>query len=320
MLGVPSDAMTEIPETMRAVRFDEWGDRSVLHVAEVPVPEATAGRVLVRVRAAGINPGESAIRQGLFDGGSPDALPSGQGTDFAGIVVAVGEGVDGVDEGEEVLGWSWDRASQAEYVSVPAEQVVQKPRLLDWTVAGGLDIVATTAAAAVRAVDPRPGETVVVSGAAGGVGGFVTQLLTNEGIDVIAIASEANHEWLRSKRARPVAYGEGLQERITELATNGIDAVIDTYGPEYVHLGIALGVPVDRIETIIAFEAAAEVGAKASGSADTADPEILGALAMQVANGEVEVPIAATFPLDRVQDAYEQLEQRHTRGKIVLIP
>ena len=308
--------MTEIPETMRAVRFDEWGDRSVLHVAEVPVPEVTPGRVLVRVRAAGINPGESAIRQGAFGGD----LPSGQGTDFAGIVVAVGAEVDGVDEGEEVIGWSWDRASQAEYVSVPAVQVVQKPRLLDWTVAGGLDVIATTAAAAVRAVDPRAGETVVVSGAAGGVGGFVTQLLANEGIDVIAVASEANHEWLRSKRARPVAYGDGLQERITELATNGVDAVIDTHGAEYVRLGIALGVPVDRIETIIAFDEAAEVGAKTSGSADTADPEILGALALEVANGAIEVPVAATYPLDRVQDAFEELEQGHTRGKIVLIP
>ncbi|WIB60115.1 NADP-dependent oxidoreductase [Curtobacterium sp. MCLR17_007] len=312
--------MSDLPETMRAVRFDAWGDRSVLHVADVPVPAVEPGRVLVRVRAAGINPGEAAIRQGLFDGGDDTKLPSGQGTDFAGIVVAVGEGVDGVDEREEVIGWSWERSSQAEYVSVPAEQVVQKPRLLDWTVAGGLDVVATTAAAAVRAVDPKPGETVVVSGAAGGVGGFVTQLLTNEGIDVIAVASEANHEWLASKRARPVTYGDGLQQRIEELATNGVDALIDTHGAEYVHLGIALGIPADRIETIIAFEAAAEVGAKTSGSTDTADPEILGALARMVADGEIEVPVAATYPLDRVQDAYEQLEQGHTRGKIVLIP
>lgn len=301
---------------MRAVRFDEWGDRTVLRVADVPVPAVLPGRVLVRVRAAGINPGESAIRQGMVGG----ELPSGQGTDFAGIVVAVGEGVDGVDEREEVIGWSWDRASQAEYVSVPAEQVVQKPRLLDWNVAGGLDVVATTAAAAVRAVDPKPGETVVVSGAAGGVGGFVTQLLTNEGVDVIAVASESNHEWLASKRARPVAYGDGLQGRIEELATNGVDALIDTHGAEYVHLGMALGIPADRIETIIAFEAAAEVGAKASGSTDTADPEILGALAQMVAEGAIEVPVAATFPLDRVQDAYAELEQGHTRGKIVLVP
>ncbi|MBT2502065.1 NADP-dependent oxidoreductase [Curtobacterium sp. ISL-83] len=305
---------------MRAVRFHEWGDRSVLRVDEVPVPSVGPGQVLVRVRAAGINPGESAIRQGLFDGNDPEKLPSGQGTDFAGIVVAVGEGVDGIDEREEVLGWSWTRSSQAEYVVVPSEQVVQKPRLLDWTVAGALDVIATTAAAAVRAVDPRPGERVVVSAAAGGVGGFVTQLLTNEGIDVIAIASESNHEWLRSKGARPVAYGDGLRERIQELATNGIDAFIDTFGPEYVHLAVELGIPVDRIETVIAFEVAQEIGAKASGSADTADPEILGALAAQVADGSIEVPIAATYPLERVQDAYEELEQRHTRGKIVLVP
>jgi NADPH:quinone reductase-like Zn-dependent oxidoreductase len=286
---------------MRAVRFEEWGDRSVLHVAEVPVPEVAPGRVLVKVRAAGINPGESAIRQGLVDDHDPAKLPSGQGTDLAGTVAAIGLDVDGFEEGDEVLGWSWERSSHAEYVSVPAGQLVPKPRLLSWEAAGGLDVVATT-------------------GAAGGVGGFVTQLLTNEGIDVIAIASESNHEWLRSKNARPVAYGDGLEDRIRELATNGIDALIDTYGPEYVHLGVTLGIPTDRIETVIAFEAAAELGAKASGSADTADPEILSALANMVADGSVEVPIAATFPLEGVQDAYAQLEERHTRGKIVLVP
>jgi NADPH:quinone reductase-like Zn-dependent oxidoreductase len=311
---------TDIPTTMRAVRFDEWGDRTVLRVDEVPVPDLEPGRVLVRVKAAGINPGESAIRAGVFDGDDPDALPSGQGTDLAGVVAALGDGVDDFEVGDEVIGWSWERSSQAEYVSVPHEQLVPKPKLVPWEVAGGLDIVATTAAAAVRAVDPKPGETVVVSAAAGGVGGFVTQLLTNEGIDVIAIASESNHEWLRSKHARPVAYGDGLEERIRELATNGVDALIDTFGPEYLHLGVALGVPVDRIETIIAFEAAAELGTKADGSTTTADPEILSALANMVAEGAIEVPVAATFPLERVQDAYAELEQHHTRGKIVLLP
>ena len=312
--------MSDLPETMRAVRFDEWGDRSVLHVAEVPLPDVTPGRVLVRVRAAGINPGESAIREGAFDADDPSKLPSGQGTDLAGVVAAVGDGVDGFDVGDEVLGWSWERSSQAEYVAVPSGQLVQKPRLLGWETAGGLDVVATTAAAAVRAVDPKPGETVVVSAAAGGVGGIVTQLLTNEGIDVIAIASEQNHDWLRSKGARPVAYGDGLEERVRELGTNGIDALIDTHGPEYVRLAIALGIPADRIETIIAYDAAAEVGAKTSGSTDTADPEILAAFANMVADGSIEVPIAATYPLERVQDAYAELEERHTRGKIVLVP
>jgi NADPH:quinone reductase-like Zn-dependent oxidoreductase len=311
--------MSEIPQTMRAVRFDEYGDRSVLHVADVPVPSVDDDRVLVRVKAAGINPGEAAIRQGFFDQDDPK-VPSGQGTDLAGIVVAVGEGVHSFAEGDEVVGWSWERNSQAEYVAVPVGQLISKPKLLSWEAAGGLDIVATTAAAAVRAVDPRAGETVVVSGAAGGVGGFVTQLLTTNGIDVIAIASEANHDWLRSVKARPVAYGEGLEQRIRELATNGVDALIDTFGPEYVHLGVTLGVPVDRIETIIAFDAAADIGAKAEGSSTTADPEILLAMAELVASGEIELPIAATYPLEQVQDAYAELEQRHTRGKIVLVP
>jgi NADPH:quinone reductase-like Zn-dependent oxidoreductase len=322
-VGVVTDF--EIPTTMRAVRFDQWGDRSVLHVADVPVPTPGDGRVLVRVRAAGINPGEAAIRQGFFDGNDPSKLPSGQGTDLAGVVVAVGQGVEssgptGFSVGDEVLGWSWERSSQAEYVSVPATQLAHKPELTPWNVAGALDVAGTTAYAAVRAVDPKAGETVVVSGAAGGVGGIVTQLLLHRGADVIAIASESNHEWLTGLGARPVAYGEGLEQRIRDLATNGVDALIDTFGPDYVHLGVALGAPVDRIETIIAFDAAAEVGAKAEGSGTVDDPAVLFELAELVARGELEVPVAATYPLEQVQDAFAELEQRHTRGKIVLIP
>jgi len=310
----------DIPTTMRAVRFDEYGDRSVLHVAEVATPAATGDRVLVQVRAAGVNPGEAAIRQGAMEAVAPASFPSGQGTDLAGVVVAIGEDVSGFSVGDEVLGWSWERSSQAEFVSVPEGQLVLKPRRLSWEVAGGLDIVGTTAYAAVRAVDPKPGETVVVSSAAGGVGSIVTQLLHAKGVDVIGIASEANHDWLRELGARPIAYGDGLEGRVRDLATNGIDALIDTHGEEYVRLGVTLGVPADRIETIIAFDAAAEIGAKAEGSQAASDPAVLRELANLVADGTVVVPIAATYPLDRVQDAYEELEQRHTRGKIVLVP
>ncbi|WIE54496.1 NADP-dependent oxidoreductase [Curtobacterium sp. MCBD17_003] len=310
----------DLPTTMRAVRFDAYGERSVLRVDEVPVPEATGDRVLVRVRAAGTNPGEAAIRQGAMAEQFPATFPSGQGTDLAGVVAAIGEDVTQWTVGDEVLGWSWERSSQAEFVSVPEGQLVAKPRRLSWEIAGALDVAATTAYAAVRAVDPRPGETVVVSSAAGGVGGIVTQLLVAKGVDVIAVASEANHEWLRSVGARPVAYGDGLEDRVRQAGTNGIDALIDTHGPEYVRLGIALGVPAARIETIIAYEAAAEVGAKTDGSVDAASQEVLAELAGQAADGTITVPIIATYPLDAVQDAYAELEQGHARGKIVLVP
>jgi NADPH:quinone reductase-like Zn-dependent oxidoreductase len=310
----------DVPATMRAVRFDAYGDRSVLRVDEVPTPDVQGDGVLVRVRAAGTNPGESAIRAGAMAEAFPATFPSGQGTDLAGDVVAIGADVTRWSVGDEVLGWSWERSSQAEYVSVPEAQLVAKPRRLAWEVAGALDVAGTTAVAAVRAVDPRPGETIVVSGAAGGVGGIVTQLLVSKGVDVLAVASEANHEWLRSVGARPIAYGDGLEERVRQAATNGVDGLVDTHGEEYVRLGIALGIPVGRIETVIAFAAAAEVGAKAEGSQAAATPEVLAELAGLVADGTVTVPIAAIHPLDAVQDAYAALEEGHTRGKIVLVP
>jgi NADPH:quinone reductase-like Zn-dependent oxidoreductase len=312
--------MTTIPETMRAVRFHEWGDRSVLRVDEIPVPVPTAGRVLVKVHAAGVNPGEGPVRLGIFDDHDPAKLPSGQGTDFAGTVVAVAPDVSAFAEGDEVLGWSWDRNSQAEYVAVPASQLATKPSGLSWEVAGALDVAGTTAWAAVNAVDPKAGETIAVSAAAGGVGGIVTQLLVARGARVLGIASDDNADWLRERGADFVARGEGLADRLREAAPDGIDAFIDTFGDEYVRLAAAMGVAPERIETIIGFRAAQEVGAKTAGSSDTADAGILAEVAGLAADGVVEVPIAATFPLEEVQAAYELVEQRRTRGKVVLIP
>jgi NADPH:quinone reductase-like Zn-dependent oxidoreductase len=188
-------------------------------------------------------------------------------------------------------------------------------------VAGSLYVAGVTAYAAVRAVAVTPGETVVVSAAAGGVGTLVVQLLRVKEAHVIGIASEPNHDWLRSHGVTPVSYGDDLEERIVELAApDGVDAFIDLFGPQYVRLAVDLGVPVERIETIISFDAAKEYGTKSAGSGDASTTEVLAEMAALVASGQIEVPIAATYPLDRVKDAYDELEQRHTRGKIVLIP
>jgi NADPH2:quinone reductase len=305
---------------MRAVRFDRYGDRDVLYVADVPTPQPGPGEGLVEVRAAGINPGEASIRKGLLGERFPATFPSGQGTDLAGVITAVGEGVAGFAPGDEVLGWSWARSSQAEYVTVPVTQLVPKPVGLSWEVAGSLNVGGATAWAAVAAVDPQPGETVVVSAAAGGVGSIAVQLVRMREAIVIGIASEKNHAWLLAHDVIPVEYGDGLEERIRAAAPRGVQAFIDTFGPEYIDLALALGVPPDRIDTIISFERAAEVGAHTEGSAAGSTPEVMSALAELAADGRLEVPIAATFPLERVQDAYAELEQRHTRGKIVLIP
>jgi NADPH:quinone reductase-like Zn-dependent oxidoreductase len=304
----------------KAVRFDRYGGADVLYVADVDIPPAVEGQVVVRVKAAGINPGEASIRKGLLDSVFPATFPSGEGSDLAGVISAVGDGTTGFAVGDEVLGWSWRRSSQAEYVSVPVGQLIHKAPELPWPVAGSMYVVAVTAYAAVRAVSVRPGETVVVSAAAGGVGAVVVQLLKVKGAEVIGIASEPNHEWLRSHGVTPVSYGDDLEERILARTQKPVDAFIDLFGPEYVRLAVELGVLRDRIETIISFDAAKEYGTQAAGSGDASTTEVLAEMSELVASGQIEIPIAATYPLERVKEAYDQLEKRHTRGKIVLIP
>jgi NADPH:quinone reductase len=303
----------------RAVQFDEYGGLDVLTVRDVEVRKPGKEEVVVEVKAAGINPGEAAIREGKLDDGHPN-FPSGEGSDLAGVVKEIGIDVVGFAPGDEVLGWSWERSSHAELCVVPADQLIPKPTDLSWEAAGALYVVGVTAFAAVRAVDISEADTVVVSAAAGGVGTITVQLLKVKGANVIGLASEDHHDWLRSKGVTPVTYGEGALQRILEATPQGIDAFIDLFGPEYIDLALELDVPAEKIETIIAFEKAQEVGAKAEGSSDATTPEILGEMAELVATGKIEVPIAATYPLDEVREAFEQLEDRHTLGKIVLIP
>jgi NADPH2:quinone reductase len=304
----------------RAVRFDHYGGIDVLYLADVPMPVAGDGQVVVQVKAAGINPGEASIRAGYLDAQYPSTFPSGEGSDLAGVVTAVGDGVSDFSAGDEVLGWSWDRSSHAEYVAVPAGQLITKPAGLAWPVAGVMYVVGVTAYAAVRAVSVQPGDTVAVSAAAGGVGAVTVQLLATKGANVIGIASAANHEWLTALGVTPVAYGDGLADRLRAAAPDGIDAFIDLFGPEYVKLAVELGIARDRIETIIAYAAAREYGTQAAGSSDATTTEVLAEMTGLVASGQIEIPIAATYPLDQVQQAFTELEQRHTRGKIVLIP
>jgi NADPH:quinone reductase-like Zn-dependent oxidoreductase len=306
--------------TARAVRFDRYGGTDVLYVADVPIPIPAAGEVLVAVRAAGINPGEASIRKGLLDAQFPATFPSGQGSDLAGEVTAVGDSVDAWVPGDKVLGFSWQRSSQATHTAVPADQLIRKPAALSWEVAGSLYVVGVTAFAAVRAIGAAPGETVAVSAAAGGVGSIVVQLLKVRGAKALGIASASNIAWLEAHGAIPVTYGDGLAERLHEAAPGGIDAFIDLFGPEYVQLAVDLGISPERIETIISWEKAGEIGAKTEGSGTASTPEVLTEMAGLVASGAIEVPIAATYPLERVAEAFDQLEQRHTRGKIVLVP
>ncbi len=304
----------------RAVQYDKYGGIDVLHVDELNLPKPGSGQILVKVKAAGINPGEATIRQGVFAKQWPSSFPSGQGSDFAGIVEQVGEHVEDFKKGDEVIGFTDARSSQAEYVLGEEGHLVLKPVHVPWEQAGSLFVVGTTGYAAVKAVTLKRGETLVVSGAAGGVGSVVVQLATNMGARVIGIASEPNHKWLKQHGVIPVAYGMDLAARINELADGHVDAFIDCFGQGYVDLALQLGVPADRIDTIIDFEAAKKYKVKTDGNSAGAKAEVLAELASLVDKGKLEIPIAKVYPLDEVREAYEELEKRHTHGKIVLVP
>jgi NADPH:quinone reductase-like Zn-dependent oxidoreductase len=303
----------------KAVRFAEYGGSDVLQVVDVPEPEPAEGEVLVRVKAASINPGEGKIRGGLLHNLWPATFPSGEGSDLAGVVAKLGPGAAGFAVGDEVIGFTDRRASHAEYVLVEAKDLTAKPANVSWEVAGSLFVAGTTAYAAVRAVSLKPGDTVAVSGAAGGVGSLVIQLAKRTGAEVIGIAGPANHDWLLAHGAKPVAYGAGLAERLKE-AGPGLNAFIDTHGDGYVKLAVELGIDRTRIDTIADFPAIQEYGVQGEGGAAASSAAVIAELAALVADGALEVPIAATFPLTEVKAAFDQLEQGHTRGKIVLVP
>ncbi|MFD3555359.1 NADP-dependent oxidoreductase [Streptomyces goshikiensis] len=305
----------------KAVRYDEFGGIDVLRVDEVERPAPGDGQVLVRVKAAGINPSEAVIRTGALADLFPSTFPSGQGSDLAGVIEEVGAGVAGYSPGDEVIGFNQKRASQAELVLVEAGDLTRKPENVSWEVAGGLYVVGVTAWGAVHAVQPKEGETVVVSGAAGGVGSLAVQLARRTGATVIGLASEGNHEWLKRHDVIPVAYGEGVADRIRAAAPSGVDAFIDTFGRGYVELALALGVATDRIDTIADFAAAERYGVKTDGGMEAGPgAKVLAELVGLIAYGHLEVPIANVYPLAQVREAYTELERRHTHGKIVLRP
>lgn len=306
----------------KAVQFDRYGEADVLEVREVPKPAPAAGEVLVEVKAAAINPGEAMIRRGALHDRWPATFPSGQGSDLAGVVVGVGQGVDAFVVGDEVIGFTDNRASQAQFVVVPGGQLTGKPPEVPWEVAGSLYVAGTTAYAAVRAVALKPGDTVAVAGAAGGVGTIAVQLAKRAGATVLGIAGPSNDDWLTAHGVIPVNYGDGLANRLRDVAPEGrIDAFLDFFGGGYVELAVTdLGVDPQRVDTIIDFPAIERFGVKGEGNADAADATVLAELADLVAAGELEVPVAEEYPLDQVQEAFRRLEQRHTRGKIVLRP
>ncbi len=303
-----------------AVRFDRYGGIDVLQVVQVERPVPGPGQVLVRVKAAGVNPGEAAIRQGAMAQRWPATFPSGQGSDLAGVVAEIGAGVESFVVGEEVIGFTNNRVSQAEFVVVEAAHLIYRPPNVSWEAAGSLFVAGTTAYAAVRAVSLRERDTVAVSGAAGGVGSIAVQLARHKGAKVLGLASAAHHQWLSDHGVIPLAYGEGVSERIREVSGGRLNAFIDTFGADYVERALTLGVQPERINTIFNFAAVEKYGVKSAGNAQGTSAAVLAELARLIDRGDLEIPIAHVYPLAEVRAAYREVEKRHTLGKIVLVP
>jgi NADPH:quinone reductase-like Zn-dependent oxidoreductase len=304
----------------RAVLLESFGGPEALNLREVPAPQAGPGQIRARVTAAGLNPmdwfmtsdPETAARFGL-------SLPCGFGTDYAGVVDQVGDGVTAFAAGDRVFGGALSRAI-ADYVVVEEAGTIaaggdahHSPDGVDDRTAATLAIAGCTAAAALAVVKPGPGDTLLIGGAGGGVGVFAVQLARLAGARVIGTASVTSADALRALGAEPVAYGDGLAGRLRGLAPAGVTAAIDLYGTETAQAARELGVPDERITTIAA-QVEGITPANGANAAAGAIEEIAGL----VASGQLRVPIAASFPVEQIRAAVELQAGRHVHGKVVI--
>jgi NADPH:quinone reductase-like Zn-dependent oxidoreductase len=315
---------------VRAVQFSEYGPPGVVHVAEVDAPHAGPGEIRIATRASGVSPGETLIRSGTLRDVVPTTFPYRTGFDAAGVVDEVGEGVTGVDVGDEVFGMTTVTARGANADHVVLAAWAPKPAAWTWEEAGGAAGSVETATRVLDRLAVGAGHTVLVQGAAGGVGTIAVQLAAARGATVIGTAGEHNHDFLRSLGAEPTTYGTGLVERVRALASAGVDAVFDCAGGALPDL-VTIAGDAARVVTIADFTAAAhgvhmshgapadETGAAVGAAADPLALHGLGIAVTLAGEGRLRVPVAAAFPLVQAAAAHELSESRHARGKIVLV-
>jgi len=314
----------------RAVIYEKFGGPEVLELRDVAEPHPGPGQVRVRVRAAGLNPMDGGI---VFFGGDVAAqfgisLPSGFGYDFAGVVDEVGAGAGGFAVGDRVFGgamgkavadflvmWTASTSPAATWREAP-DALFHTPVGISDEVAATLLVAGSTAVAALEAIDLRSGDTVLVGGAAGGVGVFVVQLARLAGARVIGTASETTFGFLQQMGVEPVAYGAGLADRVRALAPQGVSTATDLFGTETVEAALALGVPPERISTIAAGPNPPG-GVCATGGSE-AGPDALDRITDAILLGQITVPIAATFPIEEIRAAVTLQGGRHVHGKIVI--
>lgn len=296
-----------------AVRFTEFGGPEVLEVVEVPTPEPGEGEVLVEVFATGLNPVESAIRRGDHPERWPVEFPATVGHDLAGVIIATGPGVERFERGDEVMGFV-AHGAQATHVVVPEANLLPRPPALSWEVAGSLYTAGTMAWSAVEGLQLGPGDTVVVTAAAGGVGCLAAQFARMRGATVVGTSVETRFDFLRQFGVIPTGYGTGLAERVRALTPGPVTAFLDFLGGQ-VDAARELGVPASRVLTVLDWDAVDEHGAVRLSPGDVV---ALGRVAALAAARRIRLPIADVFPLDAVADAYRALDKREAPGKIVL--
>jgi NADPH:quinone reductase-like Zn-dependent oxidoreductase len=301
---------------MKAAAFRSVGGPEVMEIMSFSDPQAGPGQVRVQVKTAGVQHYDCGVRSGWTPQGVAIQLPQIVGNEFAGIIDQVGEGVTGFHIGSEVLGFALLNC-YAEYVVVGADQIVSKPRSMTWEEAGGLTGNGQGAYIAMKAIGVGPGDTVLIHGAAGSLGGFAVQLAKEWGAKaIIGTASESNHDYVRSLGAIPITYGEGLVERVRALAPNGVDAAFDTAGAEAVWASVELVQDRNRICTFVAYDLIEELGLRVIRGERSAAR--LAELVELHSKGKLHIHIRQTFPLDRADDAHRAIELRRGRGKIVL--
>jgi len=298
---------------LKAVQFSEYGGPEVLHLVEIDPPHADPGHVRITVRAVGVNPSDWKRRAGYYHDFEPVTFPSGVGVEASGVVDEVGEGVSQISVGDSVFGFGENTVAQCAILT----HWTRKPDNLSFEIAGGLPVITETALRSLDEIGLKPGETLLVSGAAGGIGSAVLQFARQRGITVIGTASAQNHEYLRELGAIPTTYGSGLADRVRKLAPKGVDAALDIAGsriiPELIEI---VGAP-SRVLSVADFSAP-QYGAKFSAGPPKNPERTLAYVAQHCSEGLFHLRIDRIFPLEQTAEAQEVSAKGHVTGKLII--